>query len=53
MSGMFWIALELSIPKIGFDSTACYLKRLKNKTRLNLTESRNLTTLFKSWRERV
>jgi len=43
MSGMFWIALKLSIPKIGLK--ICYLYLLKSKTRLNLTESRNPTAL--------
>ena len=41
---MFWIALEVSIPKIGF-SIMLSLTVKKVDVCSNLTESRNLTTL--------
>jgi len=44
MSGMFWIALELSIPKMG-SNIMLSLTVKKLDARLNLKESRNLTTL--------
>jgi len=45
MSDLFWIALELSIPKIGFNIKLTLAVK-NSKTRLNLTELRNMTTLF-------